>query len=64
MSELSDPLRLVLQLDNRMEPIRGTVADGDGRTREYVGWLALINALQELRSELDEEEQCPVSPSP
>jgi hypothetical protein len=60
---VSEPLRLVLELDPQSEPIRGTVTDPDGHTRECLGWLALIQAVDEWRRVGAEEEQCPGSPS-
>jgi hypothetical protein len=39
----------MLELETASEPIRGTVSDGAGHERAYVGWLALIEALEELR---------------
>jgi hypothetical protein len=64
MSDLVDPLRLVLELDPGAEPIHGTITDGGGRVREYVGWLALISALDELRQLPEGEQPCGVLPSP
>jgi hypothetical protein len=49
MAEPSNPLRLVLEVERDVDPIRGTVADPPGPAREYVGWVALIGALDELR---------------
>jgi hypothetical protein len=49
MSEEERPLRLVLELEHGSEPIRGRITAPTGETREYVGWLALANALEELR---------------
>lgn len=47
----SDPQQFVLQVVPGADPIRGRIADTDGgQTREYIGWLGLIGALEELRS--------------
>jgi hypothetical protein len=49
MTEPSHVLRLVLEVERDADPIRGTVADDDGPARAYVGWLALMGALDDLR---------------
>jgi hypothetical protein len=49
MTQPSDVLRLVLEVERDVDPIRGTVADPHGPARPYVGWVALIGALDELR---------------
>jgi hypothetical protein len=49
MGERSEVLRLVLEVERDVDPIRGTVADPHGPARPYVGWVALIGALDELR---------------
>jgi hypothetical protein len=49
MTEPSDVLRLVLEVERDADPIRGTVADPGGPARAYVGWLALMGALDDLR---------------
>jgi hypothetical protein len=64
MSEPVDALRLVIELDPGAKPIHGIVTDGGGRVREYVGWLALISALEELSHRGGEEDPCRASPSP
>jgi hypothetical protein len=47
----SDPQQFVLEVEPGAEPIRGRIGDAEsGQTREYVGWLGLIGALDELRS--------------
>ena len=56
MAEPSDMLRVVLEVERDTDPIRGTVADPSGPARAYVGWLALMGALDELRGAADEEE--------
>jgi len=66
---MNDPehrLRLVLELERGSEPIRGKITGPAGETREYVGWLALTNALEELRRAAAEEEPSPAAriPSP
>jgi hypothetical protein len=63
MSKPSHSMRLVLDLDPQAEPIRGTVADPGGHTRAYVGRLALISALDELRGASTNEQPCPAPPS-
>jgi hypothetical protein len=64
MSEPVDALRLVIELEPGAKPIHGTVTDGGGQVREYVGWLALISALEELSHRAPEKDPCGVSPSP
>ena len=49
MDEPSPVLRLVLEVERNVEPIRGTVADPSGPVRAYVGWIGLIGALDEMR---------------
>jgi hypothetical protein len=46
---MSAALRLVLDVEPDAEPIRGTVRDADGAERAFVGWLALVGVLDELR---------------
>jgi hypothetical protein len=58
MIEQSDVLRLVLEVERDVDPIRGTVAETSGPARAYVGWVALIGALDELRSAPATEEPC------
>jgi hypothetical protein len=58
VSEPSSPIHLVLELDPAVEPVRGTVRDEAGHTRTYVGWLALIGALDELRGVRTKESRC------
>jgi hypothetical protein len=58
MVEQSDVLRLVLEVEREVDPIRGTVADARGPARPYVGWVALIGALDELRNAPGTEEPC------
>ncbi|MFL5831420.1 MAG: hypothetical protein ACJ76X_16005 [Solirubrobacteraceae bacterium] len=58
------PLRLIVEVDPELEPIRGTVTGPDGRARVYLGWLALIDALEDWRRQTPAEEKTwPVSPS-
>jgi hypothetical protein len=47
--ESTRPLRLTLELDAHAEPIHGTIADMSGHTRQCVGWLAFIGAVEEMR---------------
>jgi hypothetical protein len=49
MDELSDSTRLVVEVDSHTDPIRGTVTDDDGNRSAFVGWVALISALEERR---------------
>lgn len=60
---MSKPVRLQLELDPGSEPIRGAVTGPDGQQHAYMGWLALIELLEEWRrcARL-EEEQWSVSP--
>jgi hypothetical protein len=54
----SDPhvaVRLSIALDS--EPIKGSVAVGDGAPREFLTWLELIATLDEARSAHDEEDR-------
>ena len=57
MTEPCDVLRLVLEVERDADPIRGTVAETDGPARAYVGWLALIGALDDLRGAPGTEAQ-------
>jgi hypothetical protein len=57
MTQPSDVLRLVLEVERDADPIRGTVADPEGPARVYVGWLALMGALDELRGAPGTEAQ-------
>lgn len=45
------PIRVVIDIDATAQPIRATLAGPDGTPREYVGWLALIAALEALSAE-------------
>lgn len=58
MSEPSTMLRLVLEVERDADPIRGSVAHPGGEARAYVGWLALIGALDRLRAASAQEEPC------
>ena len=58
MPKPSDALRLILEVERDADPIRGTVADPGGPARPYVGWLALIGALDELRGASGAQESC------
>jgi hypothetical protein len=42
-------LRIVVELDVESEPIRGTIAHGGQTAHEYLGWLGLIEAVEQLR---------------
>jgi hypothetical protein len=46
---MAERVTLVVELDRNEDPISGSVSGDDGRKRGYVGWLALIAALDELR---------------
>jgi hypothetical protein len=48
MTAAPSSLRLTIVLDPHAEPPRGKILDERGRPRAYVGWLALIAALEEL----------------
>jgi predicted ester cyclase len=37
---------LTLELDSQAEPISGEIREGQGRSRPFVGWLALAGALR------------------
>jgi hypothetical protein len=50
-------LRLVLEVERDADPIRGTVAEAQGSARPYVGWVALIGALDELRGAGGDEQE-------
>ena len=45
------PIRVVVDLDAASQPIRATLTGPDGSSREYVGWLALIAALEALSAD-------------
>jgi hypothetical protein len=47
---MSESLRLVVEVDPDAEPIRGTVRDADGNSHAFVGWIALIGVLDDLRA--------------
>jgi hypothetical protein len=49
MDDISDSRRLVVNVDSHTDPIRGTVTDDDGNRSPFVGWVALISALEERR---------------
>lgn len=49
MSTQPQPVRVVLELQGDAEPVRGTVTDLAGDVSPYVGWLALITVLEQLR---------------
>ena len=46
---MNEPLRLVLEVERESGPIRGTVAGPGEQPRPYLGWLALIEALEGWR---------------
>ena len=48
MTAARRPLRLTIELDPDAQPPRGEILDERGEERPYVGWLALIAALEEL----------------
>jgi hypothetical protein len=50
MSDDSTSLSITVELEPQSEPIRGTVREPDGHARTYVGWLALIAALDDIRT--------------
>ena len=41
--------RLVVEVEADADPIRGTVTDEHGNASAFVGWVALISALEERR---------------
>jgi hypothetical protein len=41
--------RLVVEVEADADPIRGTVTDEQGNSSAFVGWVALISALEERR---------------
>jgi hypothetical protein len=41
-------IRVVVEIDATEQPIRARLAGPSGEEREYVGWLALIAALEGL----------------
>jgi hypothetical protein len=64
IAAMNTPLRLVIEVETDSEPIRGTVAGPDDQPRPYLGWLALIEMLEEWRRGIPSEEPpCHVSPS-
>jgi len=48
MGENVSALRLVVEVGYE-EPVRGTITGPAGDRRSYVGWLALIGAVEEMR---------------
>jgi hypothetical protein len=63
IAAVNQPLRLVIEIERSSEPIRGRVTGPDGTAREYLGWLALIDMLEDRRrADPAEEAQWPVSP--
>jgi len=64
IAEMKEPLRLVLEVERESDPIRGMVVGPDQQPRPYLGWLALIEALEEWRRGSEgEQPPCHVSPS-
>jgi hypothetical protein len=55
---MTDSLRLMLEVERDADPIRGTLTDPEGHERPYVGWVALISALDELRAATAEAQRC------
>jgi len=51
MTGSTRPIRVVIDIDPAAQPVRATLAGPDGTPREYVGWLALIAALEALSTE-------------
>jgi hypothetical protein len=47
--------RLILEVDETEGPVRGTIANVRGERHEYVGWIALIKAVEELRGAKGED---------
>jgi hypothetical protein len=48
-------VRLSIALDS--EPIKGSVAVGDGAPRDFLTWLELIAALDEARAVHEDEDR-------
>jgi hypothetical protein len=48
MGENLSALRLVVEVGEE-DPVRGTITGPAGDSRSYVGWLALIGAVEEMR---------------
>jgi hypothetical protein len=48
MGEHDSPLRLVVEVSNE-DPVRGTITAPTGDQHTYVGWLALIGAVEAMR---------------
>jgi hypothetical protein len=48
MGENLSPLRLVVEVGDG-DPVRGTITGPAGDRHSYVGWLALIGAVEEMR---------------
>ena len=42
--------RLHLDLAVQVEPVQGQLVDQDGRARTFVGWLELVELIEEHRS--------------
>ena len=48
MGDAPTSVRLVVEIERHTEPIRGTVSDPAGSEHPYVGWVALIGALEDV----------------
>ncbi|HEX4305236.1 MAG TPA: hypothetical protein VHZ54_04310 [Solirubrobacterales bacterium] len=48
-------LELMLRVGS--EPITGALRGADGRTRPFVGWVALVRSLEDAITPVDSEEK-------
>lgn len=44
------PVRVFLEVDLDVEPVRGSLTNEDGSVQTFVGWLGLTVALDRLRA--------------
>jgi hypothetical protein len=49
-------VHLDVALERGGDQIRGTVDDGDGRLREFSGWLELMSAFDSARARAGDDE--------
>lgn len=53
------PLHLTIELDIEGSLVRGFARDQEGRALPFAGWLGLVGAVDELRSQADEPVDLP-----
>jgi hypothetical protein len=52
-------MKVALEVDSRSEPIVGSMAEEDGATYPFVGWLGFASVLRRV---LRHEAECPPTP--